>query len=161
MPRQTMQTQIRVFPVCKLRKQKEKGQILEPFTLSKDFIYRTLQQNLLEPKLIKVIFLKKSTDDNQIMKNFPACKELIQSTLNSTQEMEMHFLTWKLKDIPTRRTVQEMTYNMPTQISSRHLLVVLSYYFTKFHDFSMIIQVFPNSMIFPCMELFSDFPGFQ
>ena len=24
----------------------------------------------------------------------------------------------------------------------------------------MIIQVFSNSMIFPCMEFFSDFPGF-
>ena len=33
-------------------------------------------------------------------------------------------------------------------------LVVLSYYFTKFHDFSMINQFFSNSMIFPCMELF-------
>ena len=34
-------------------------------------------------------------------------------------------------------------------------------YFTKLHDFSMIIQVFSNSMIFPCMELFfGDFPGF-
>ena len=26
--------------------------------------------------------------------------------------------------------------------------------FKKFHDFSMLIQVFSNSMIFPCMELF-------
>ena len=33
-------------------------------------------------------------------------------------------------------------------------LVVLSYYFTKFHDFSRFFQVFSNSMIFPCMELF-------
>ena len=32
--------------------------------------------------------------------------------------------------------------------------VVSSNYFTKFHDFSMIIQVFSNSMIFPCMALF-------
>ena len=32
--------------------------------------------------------------------------------------------------------------------------VVSSNYFTKFHDFSMIIQAFSNSMIFPCMELF-------
>ena len=37
----------------------------------------------------------------------------------------------------------------------------LSYYFTKFHDFSMIIQGFFKFMIFPCMELFfSDFQGF-
>ena len=34
------------------------------------------------------------------------------------------------------------------------LPVVLSYYVTKFHDFSMTIQGFSNSMIFPCMELF-------
>ena len=34
------------------------------------------------------------------------------------------------------------------------LLVVSSNYFTKFHDFPMIIQVFSNSMIFPRMELF-------
>ena len=41
------------------------------------------------------------------------------------------------------------------------LLVVASNYFIKFHDFSMIIKIFSNSMIFPCMELFfSDFPGF-
>ena len=33
-------------------------------------------------------------------------------------------------------------------------MVVSSNYFTKFHDFSMIIQAFSNSMIFPCMELF-------
>ena len=32
--------------------------------------------------------------------------------------------------------------------------MVLSNFYTKFHDFSMIIQVFSNSMIFPCMELF-------
>ena len=32
--------------------------------------------------------------------------------------------------------------------------MVLSNYFTKFPDFSIIIQVFSNSMIFPCMELF-------
>ena len=32
-------------------------------------------------------------------------------------------------------------------------LVVLSYYFTKFHDFSTIIQVFSDSMIFPCIPL--------
>ena len=32
--------------------------------------------------------------------------------------------------------------------------MVSSNFFTKFHDFSMIIQVFSNSMIFPCMELF-------
>ena len=32
--------------------------------------------------------------------------------------------------------------------------MVSSNYFTKFHDFSMIIQFFSNSMIFPCMELF-------
>ena len=32
--------------------------------------------------------------------------------------------------------------------------VKLLEYFIKFHDFSMIIQVFSNSMIFPCMELF-------
>ena len=32
--------------------------------------------------------------------------------------------------------------------------MVSSDYFTKFHDFSMIIQVFSNSMTFPCMELF-------
>ena len=30
----------------------------------------------------------------------------------------------------------------------------LAYYFSKFHDFPMIIHVFSNSMIFPCMELF-------
>ena len=33
--------------------------------------------------------------------------------------------------------------------------------FHKFHDFSMIIHVFSNSMIFPYMELFfRDFTGF-
>ena len=32
--------------------------------------------------------------------------------------------------------------------------------FHKFHDLSVNSQVFSNSMIFPCMELFSDFPGF-
>ena len=36
------------------------------------------------------------------------------------------------------------------------LLVVSSNYFTKFHDFSRIIQVFSNSMIFPYMKLFFD-----
>ena len=30
----------------------------------------------------------------------------------------------------------------------------LSNYFTQFYDFSMIIHVFSNSMIYPCMELF-------
>ena len=38
--------------------------------------------------------------------------------------------------------------------TSYWILVVLSNYFTKFYDFSMIIQVFSNSMIFPCTELF-------
>ena len=32
--------------------------------------------------------------------------------------------------------------------------------FHKIPCFSMIIQFFWNSMIFPCMELFCDFPGF-
>ena len=36
----------------------------------------------------------------------------------------------------------------------------LSNYFTKFLDFSMIIQAFSNSMIFPFMDFFLDFPGF-
>ena len=33
-------------------------------------------------------------------------------------------------------------------------LLMLSSNYTKFHDFSMIIQLFSNSTIFPCMELF-------
>ena len=41
------------------------------------------------------------------------------------------------------------------------LLVISSNYFTKFHDFSMITQVFPNSMIIPCMELFYRFSRFS
>ena len=41
------------------------------------------------------------------------------------------------------------------------LLVVSSNYFTKFHDFSIIIQFFSNSMIFPCMELFWRFSRFS
>ena len=36
------------------------------------------------------------------------------------------------------------------------LPVVVSNYFTKFHDFSMIVQGFSNSMIFPCMEHFCE-----
>ena len=41
------------------------------------------------------------------------------------------------------------------------LLLVLSNYFTKFHDFSITIQFFSNSMIFPCMELFYRFSRFS
>ena len=38
------------------------------------------------------------------------------------------------------------------------LLVVLSNYFTKFNDFSMILQFFSNSM--HACNFYSDFPGF-
>ena len=41
-----------------------------------------------------------------------------------------------------------------SQKTCHRTLVVSSKYFTKFHDFFMIIQVFSESMIFPCKELF-------